>query len=409
MVKNLGSVRRMTRGHGGRAPLLWMRLIGCLALLIVSVAFSSGALFPSAVLSAQEASPVAAGATPTDDPVAAAKARVEQATAHVTTWDGPMTGPTAQEGKSIVYVSADQRNGGALGVGQGVEEAAQALGWDLTVIDGQGTVTGQSAALSQAIALQPDGIVLGTVDATAQQTLVAQAAEQGIQIVGWHAAATTGPQPDLNLFTNVQSDPVATGAITADYVIAETDGNAQVAILTDSQYEIAIVKSTAMRDAIEACPSCAVLSYDDTPLSEVSTRMAPLTTSYLQRFGDDLNWILGINDLYFDFSVPALSAAGIPPSGPPQLVSAGDGSASAYERVRTGQYQAATIPEPLNLHGWQCVDELNRAFAGEEPSGYVTPVHLVTQENIEFDGGPRNLFDPDNNYREEYKRIWGIS
>src|SRR5688572_13287627 len=84
MVKNLGSVRRMTRGHGGRAPLLWMRLIGCLALLIVSVAFSSGALFPSAVLSAQEASPVAAGATPTDDPVAAAKARVEQATAHVT-------------------------------------------------------------------------------------------------------------------------------------------------------------------------------------------------------------------------------------------------------------------------------------------------------------------------------------
>src|SRR5688572_16519279 len=78
MVRNLGSVRRVTCGHGSRAPLLWMRLIGCLALLTVSVAFSSGVLFPSAVLSAQEASPVAEGATPTDDPVAAAKARVEQ-------------------------------------------------------------------------------------------------------------------------------------------------------------------------------------------------------------------------------------------------------------------------------------------------------------------------------------------
>lgn len=409
MVRNPGPVRRVTRGHGDRAPLLWMRLIGCLALLTFSVAISSGAFFPSTVLSAQEASPVAEDATPLADPVAAAKARVEQATAPVTTWDGPTTGPTAQDGKSIVYVSADQRNGGALGVGQGVEEAAEALGWDITIIDGQGTVTGQSAALSQAIALQPDGIVLGTVDATAQRTLVTQAAEQGIQIVGWHAAATPGPQPELNLFTNVQSDPVATGTITADYVIAETDGNAQVAILTDSQYEIAIVKSTAMRDAIEVCPGCTVLSYDDTPLSEVSTRMAPLTTSYLQRFGDDLNWILGINDLYFDFSAPALSTAGIPPSGPPQFVSAGDGSVSAYERIRAGQYQAATIPEPLNLHGWQAVDELNRAFAGEEPSGYVTPVHLVTQENIEFDGGPQNLFDPDNNYRDEYMRIWGIS
>src|SRR5918993_3909195 len=189
MARNLDPVRRMTRGRGGRASLLCMRLIGCLALLAFSVAFSSGALFPSPVLSAQEASPVAEGATPSADPVAAAKARVEQATAHVTIWDGPTTGPTAQEGKSIVYVSADQRNGGALGVGQGVEEAAQTPGWDLTVIDGQGTVTGQSAALSQAIALQPDGIVLGTVDATAQKTLVAQAAEQGIQIVGWHSAA----------------------------------------------------------------------------------------------------------------------------------------------------------------------------------------------------------------------------
>ena len=194
MTRNVSPVRWVTRGRGGRASLLWMRLIGCLALLAFSVAFS-GALFPSLVLSAQEASPVAEGATPSADPVAAAKARVEQATAHVTTWDGPTTGPTAQEGKSIVYVSADQRNGGALGVGQGVEEAAQTLGWDLTVIDGQGTVTGQSAALSQAIALQPDGIVLGTVDATAQKTLVAQAAEQGIQIVGWHSAADPGPQP----------------------------------------------------------------------------------------------------------------------------------------------------------------------------------------------------------------------
>ena len=55
------------------------------------------------------------------------------------------------------------------------------------------------------------------------------------------------------------------------------------------------------------------------------------------------------------------------------MVSGGDGSVSAYDRVRQGQYQAATIPEPLNLHGWQAIDEMNRAFAGAPPSGYVTP------------------------------------
>ena len=33
-------------------------------------------------------------------------------------------------------------------------------------------------------------------------------------------------------------------------------------------------------------------------------------------------------------------------------------------------------------------------------------VHLVTADNIAFDGGPKNVFDPDNGYRDAYKKIW---
>ena len=51
---------------------------------------------------------------------------------------------------------------------------------------------------------------------------------------------------------------------------------------------------------------------------------------------------------------------------------------------------------------------MNRYFAGQAPSGYVTPVHLVTADNIEFDGGPNNIFDPDNGYRDQYRKIWGV-
>ena len=67
----------------------------------------------------------------------------------------------------------------------------------------------------------------------------------------------------------------------------------------------------------------------------------------------------------------------------------------------------ATVPEPLNLQGWQLVDELNRAFSKQSWSGYVPGVHLVTADNIGFDGGPNNVFDPDNAYRDHYKAIWG--
>jgi ribose transport system substrate-binding protein len=53
------------------------------------------------------------------------------------------------------------------------------------------------------------------------------------------------------------------------------------------------------------------------------------------------------------------------------------------------------------------VDELNRAFAGDKWSGFMPKVHLVTKDNIGADGGPENHYDPDNKYRDEYRKIWG--
>ena len=104
---------------------------------------------------------------------------------------------------------------------------------------------------------------------------------------------------------------------------------------------------------------------------------------------------------------PSLSAAGLTTDTAPQNISAGDGSESAFQRIRAKDFQSATVPEPLAMQGWQVIDELNRAFSKEPWSGYVPSVHLVTADNIEFDGGPKNVFDPDNGYRDAYKGIWG--
>ncbi len=56
--------------------------------------------------------------------VATAKAIVAKAAAPSLPWDGPTTGPKAQPNKTVILVSEDQRNGGALGVSEGVTEAA---------------------------------------------------------------------------------------------------------------------------------------------------------------------------------------------------------------------------------------------------------------------------------------------
>ncbi|RWO50495.1 substrate-binding domain-containing protein [Mesorhizobium sp.] len=276
------------------------------------------------------------------DAMADAMAIVEKYAQKVTAWDGPTSGPGAQEGKTIVVLAGDLKNGGILGVTTGV----------------------------------------------------------------WHAGPTIGPDDKIGLFANVSTDAMQVSAAAANWAYADAKGKPGVVIFTDSTYAIAIAKADRMKEEIEKLGGT-VLEYVDTPIAETSQRMPQLTTSLLQKYGDSWTHSLAINDLYFDFMGPSLAAAGKTGTDAPINVAAGDGSESAYQRIRAGQFQKVTVAEPLNLQGWQLVDELNRAIAGVKWSGYLSPLHVVTADNVEFDGGPKNSFDPDNGYRDEYKKMWG--
>ncbi|WP_102107029.1 substrate-binding domain-containing protein [Oceaniglobus roseus] len=340
------------------------------------------------------------------DAMSDAKADVEKYASRVTEWDGPTTGPKAAEGKTIVVLAGDMKNGGILGATNGVQEAAKAIGWEVRVLDGAGSVQSRTSAFGQALALKPDGIVINGFDANEQQAALDEATKAGIPMVSWHSGPVIGADPGHGLFVNVSTDAMEVSKVAAEWAFVDAGGKPGVVIFTDSTYTIAIAKADKIKETIEALGGT-VLEYVDTPIADTSSRMPTLTTALLQRHGDKWTHSLAINDIYFDFMGPALASAGIPGDGAPLAVAAGDGSEGAYQRIRAGQYQAVTVAEPLNLQGWQLVDELNRAMQGEPASGYISPLHVVTQENVAYDGGDRNTFDPENGYRDAYKRIWG--
>lgn len=337
-----------------------------------------------------------------------AKAIIAKYASRQDKWDGPTTGPKATKGKIIAIVANDLKNGGVRGTIDAASEAAKVIGWDIRVLDGVGTVSGRTAALDQAITLKPDGILVVGLDPTEQKPGLEQADKVGIQLISWHSLPVIGPIEGTGIKVNVTTDPSGVPTAAAMWAYLDAGGKPGVVIFTDSNYTFAVAKSEKMKALIEKLGGT-VLSYEDTPIADVSNRMGQLTVSLLQRFGAQWTHSLAINDIYYDFMGPALASAGVPGDGAPKSVAAGDGSESAYQRIRTGQYQAVTVAEPLSLQGWQLIDEMNRAFAGEKWSGYVTPLHVVAKENIEFDGGPKNVFDPDNGYRDEYKKIWGVA
>jgi ribose transport system substrate-binding protein len=339
--------------------------------------------------------------------VDAAKAFVKAATSKTIPYTGPTTGAKAVPHQFIVYVSTDQSNGGARGAGQAVAAAAKAIGWRFRLIDGKGTAAGQNAALSSAIALKPNGIVLGGLDAVQSAPFIEQADKAGIKVVGWNIGPVPGPMKTPKVIYNVTQNPLDVAKAAALYAIAQSDGHADVVIFTTSEYALAMAKSNQMAVTIRQCTGCRLLGVQNVPLGATATRMPQVTAALLARYGKTWTYSLAINDLYYDYMAPGLSASGRKGDGPPYNISAGDGSQSAFQRIRSHQFQTATVAAPLELEGWQCVDELNRAFAGVPAVSEPDPVHLFTPSNVDDDGGKTDVFNPPNGYKQVFLKIWG--
>ncbi|THG31571.1 substrate-binding domain-containing protein [Naasia lichenicola] len=340
---------------------------------------------------------------PSGDIVAASKEIVETSLTASEGFTPPSTGAEAQKpGAKIAYVAADLTDGGPNGVGVGLAEAAAVIGWTVDVYDGQGTAQGHTDAINNAIASIPDAIILGSVDAIEQASTIKAATAAGIPVFGWHSNAEPGPGEGLE--TNISTDPLQVAQLAAAYAVADSDGTAGAVIFTDSQYAVAIAKSDAMKAYLEACTGCSVLSVEDSPISATAQRMPGLISSLLQENGDKLTYLLGINGNYFTGAAPALQSAGKDPAGPPNGIAAGNGDAAELQRIRTGQYQKATVAEPLYLQAWQLIDAVNDSLAGTEIPDFVAAPGLIDASNVPQTG---DVFDPESGYRDVYREIWG--
>jgi ribose transport system substrate-binding protein len=332
-----------------------------------------------------------------------ARAAVTQAEVTDVPWHGPTSGPAAVSRRTIVYVAQTMTNPGVAGAANGVKEAARVIGWNVRVIDGGGTPAGIQAAMSDAVALKPSGIVIGGFDPNSTSQQVSRANAAGIPLIGWHAVAAPGPSRRPELFTNVTTRVEDVAAISAQWIIARSNGRAGVVLFTDVSIPFARNKSELIRNRLATCPGVKLLAYENIPIPDASSRTPREISSLLSRFQSRWTHSVAINDLYFADAAPAFRAAGKKGSGPPFNIGAGDGDPSAFQRINSGQYQAATVPEPLSLQGWQIVDEFNRAFSDRPASGYVAPVHVATADNS--DGA--TTWDP-SGYREAYRKIWGV-
>ena len=316
-------------------------------------------------------------------------------------WDGPTEGPRGQAAKKVTFISQDFKNGGISAAYRGFYVAVEELGWEVRLVDGKGDAATIRAGFAAAIASHQDAIVLGGFQIDqAFADLVDLARQSKIVLAGWHAAAEPGPTKDL--FINIATSSAAVAKIAAEYAIESSKGNIGVVIFNDSRFAVANAKTGYMKAVIERCERCKVLSIEDMLISNANNEI-PLAVPRLNRLhGKAWTHTLAINDVYFDaMNVPLVSIG----RNDIKNISAGDGSNVALSRIKSGHsQQIATVAEPMNLQGWQLADELNRAFAGQAPSGYASKPLLITTRLLKQLNGAG--IDSGIPYKAAYSAIW---
>jgi ribose transport system substrate-binding protein len=300
----------------------------------------------------------------------------------------------------VIYVAADFTNGGIAGIYRALQMAAAELGWNVSKVDGRGDVALVRKAFAEAVRSHPDAIVVGGFQPAEVSDLVTLAKQAHIVLIGWHAAEAPGPTKDL--FVNVSTDPMAVADEAAKYAITIGHEKPGVVVFTDSRFAVARAKTERMKEVIGRCRTCRVLSVEDEPIGSAAKEVPPAVVRLNDAFGHEWTHTLAINDVYFDNMNFPLKNVG---RGDVVNVSAGDGSHKALSRIGSGlSQQAATVAEPLNTQGWQLADELNRAFAGERPSGFVTKPLLITTETLQQTG--LSGIESGIGYKEAYREIW---
>ncbi len=140
----------------------------------------------------------------TDELVVQSRKIVEAALQSTKNWPLPPSGPPGLPDKTIVYIGEDLRNAGILGVGEGVREGAASINWHAKFFDIGGNDAAIAAIFKQAFDLNPDGLILGGVDAKAAAPYLTPFRRAGIPIVGWHVSLSRcgSQQPDFTQCCN---------------------------------------------------------------------------------------------------------------------------------------------------------------------------------------------------------------
>jgi ribose transport system substrate-binding protein len=335
----------------------------------------------------------------------AAAAKIAAASGKPTFTANPSFDMGSLKGKKVLILTSTNAVPFVANIAKGAAEAAAAVGWTTTSVDGKGSVTEWSRVVSQAVSQKVDGII--TVGASPSQfkPAVASAKAAGIPLVDVLTADQEKDPLIDGTFSHVSISFYDSGALQADYVIANGAPDAHVLVLGDNEFPGEVTRVQGMKDEFaKLCPKCSV-TVQDTQVANLGTTLQTTTQTLLRR-DPKIKWVMPTYDGQGLYVVAGIKAAGLAST---VKVVGSDAVASNLDLIKKGDVQVADVGEPDIQSGWAGVDMLGRALAGQSPVKPNIPLRVFTKDNLEgVDTADTGALFGDT-FRADYKKVWGIS
>ncbi|UPO76966.1 substrate-binding domain-containing protein [Arthrobacter sp. Helios] len=376
------------------------------ALFIASLALASCSSSPAADAPSPEASVSTEASAPAGSEALAAAYEGIVGTP-------PTESVAVPEGLSAWVVSCGQSQVTCSTPAQGAADAAEAIGWQSNICDGQLNPNGWANCIRQGVAANADVIFVIGQDCSSFQGPLEEARAAGITTVGVGAndCDVDGGEP---LFTGItkQLDGMDNeqwwnklGELQAGWLIGQTDGDVKLLEVTFADTRFGPWISDGLNAELEKCDSCEVvatlqLSNQDAASGAMAQK---LSTALLQ--APEANAVAVPLDGWF---MAGLSQAIVSSQRSDDLAVVGAfGQRSNLDLIAAGQGQDASIAFSLEWNGWSGVDTALRLLAEQEilPSG--VGMQAVDAKTNMPAGGAAFAYDPVIDFKQAYLEAWG--
>ena len=371
-------------------------------------AVMAGAL--AGLLAVSLATATGAGA---DSGVDYAKKKVAAAAPAIQAFKAPgpaLTNVKSLAGKTVYYIPATAVVPLFKAIGDSLTQALQSAGVKVQVCDGKSNPASIADCFSQAVAAKAGAIVAGSIPAELAPNAFAAATAAGIPIVNT-LTVPAGPG-DPKLVGYVTPNFIGFQQVMADYVIANSNGTANVLVLKilDTPATKIWIDAGALPEYKKYCPKCKVTTIG-LNTSQLSKLPSLISAALIK--DPKINFIHSEADVFVQSVMQGLKSS---PVGKNVQVVSMDGALPVLQMVKAGTAVKADMGYNLNAFGWYAADQALRMMTGAPSNQMVNfPYSRLFQKantsrlNLTPQAQNTGEWYGSTDYQGGFKKLWGVS